>query len=139
MALYYDLQFYKDVYSLTLLLFQYTKEYPREYKHNLGEDIRRDSIELVRSIYRANRAKDKTTDLDAFLEAFEVLKFEVRLSMDLKILSVKHYTEVCVLMDSIGRQINAWRRSSAMPESVPSRRGGERRGLDESRGRSRER
>ena len=56
MALYYNLQVYKDVYSLVLLLFQYTKEYPKEYKYSLGEDIRRDSVVLVRSIYRANSA-----------------------------------------------------------------------------------
>lgn len=47
MALYYDLQVYKDVYRLTLLLFQYTKDFPKEYKYSLGEDIRRDSIDLV--------------------------------------------------------------------------------------------
>ena len=44
MALYYDLQIYKDVHSLVLLVFQYTKEFPKEYKFNLGEDMRRDSI-----------------------------------------------------------------------------------------------
>lgn len=36
MALYYDLQVYKDVYRLTLLLFQYTKDFPKEYKYSLG-------------------------------------------------------------------------------------------------------
>ena len=35
MALYYDLQVYKDVYRLTLLLFQYTKDFPKEYKYSL--------------------------------------------------------------------------------------------------------
>ena len=44
MALYYDLQIYKDVHSLVLLVFQDTKEFPKEYKFNLGEDMRRDSI-----------------------------------------------------------------------------------------------
>ena len=47
MNLYYDLQVYKDVYRLTLLLFQYAKDFPKEYKYSLGEDIRMDSIVLV--------------------------------------------------------------------------------------------
>lgn len=47
MGLYYDLQVYKNVYRLTLLLFKYTKDFPKEYKYSLGEDIRRDSIDLV--------------------------------------------------------------------------------------------
>ena len=65
MALYYDLQVYKDRYRLTLLLLQYTKDFPKEYKYSLGEDIRRDSIVLVRNIYRANKSFDKTPELDS--------------------------------------------------------------------------
>ena len=36
MALFHDLQVYKDVYRLTLLLFQYTKDFPKEYKYFFG-------------------------------------------------------------------------------------------------------
>ena len=74
MALYYDLQVYKDVYRLTLLLFQYTKDFPKEYKYSLGKDIRRDSIILVWSIYRANKVFDKTPALDAIIYDFTALK-----------------------------------------------------------------
>jgi hypothetical protein len=59
MALYYDLPVFKDVYTLILKIFEYTKDFPHEYKHSLGQDMKRDSIQLVRSIYRANKAKDK--------------------------------------------------------------------------------
>lgn len=53
MALYYDLPVYKDVYRLILKIFEYTKDFSREYKYTLGQDLKRDSIVLVRSIYRA--------------------------------------------------------------------------------------
>lgn len=111
MALYYDLQIYKDVHSLVLLVFQYTKEFPKEYKYSLGEDMRRDSIVLVRSIYRVNKAKEKESEFDAFLDDFEILKFEIRLSMDLHLISIGRYSEISRLVDSIGRQINGWRKS----------------------------
>ena len=111
MALYYDLQIYKDVHALTLLLFQITKEFPKEYKFNLGEDMRRDAIVLVRSIYRVNKATDKAPEFEKFFDDFEVLKFELRLSNDLRLLSVKKYSEICGLVDSIGRQINGWKKS----------------------------
>ncbi len=61
MALYYDLPVFKDVYRLILKLFEYTKDFPKEYKYTLGQDIKRDGIQLVRSIYRANKEKDKLT------------------------------------------------------------------------------
>ena len=101
MTLYYDLQVYKDVYRLTLLLFQYTKDFPKEYKYSLGEDFRRDNIDLVRSIYRANKASDKTLELDSFMDDFEVLKFELRLMKDLHLISVGKYSEISRITDGI--------------------------------------
>ena len=45
--------------------------------------MKRDGIKLVRSIYRANKAKDKTEYSSIFSCGFEVLKLEVRLCVDL--------------------------------------------------------
>lgn len=111
MALYYDLPVYKDTYKLLRLIFEYTKEYPREYKYTLGQDMKRDSLSLVRSIYRANRSTDKKEHLEEFLDDFEFLKLEVRLSYDMTIMTIRHYAGISMLMDDIGKQINAWRRS----------------------------
>ena len=66
MALYYDLPVFKDVYQLILKFFDYTKDFPREYKYTLGQDLKRVGINLVRSIYRANKAKIKTEYLENF-------------------------------------------------------------------------
>ncbi|RTY39572.1 four helix bundle protein [Chlorobium phaeovibrioides] len=112
MALYYDLPVFRDVYQLILLLFAYTREFPREYRYTLGQDIKRDSIVLVRSIYRANKAKSKAEYLEVFLDDFEVLKLEVRLCVDMKILSLKKQAEVAGLMESIGKQVTGWRNAS---------------------------
>jgi hypothetical protein len=71
MALYYDLPVFKDVYKLVLKVFEYTKEFAREYKYTLGQDMKRDSIQLVRSIYRANRNSDKRQYLEEFRDKFD--------------------------------------------------------------------
>ena len=60
LALYYDLPAYQDVYGLILKLFEITKDFPRDYEYTLGQELKRDGIVLVRSIYRANKAKTKT-------------------------------------------------------------------------------
>ena len=52
-------------------MFEFTKDFPREYKFTLGQDMKRDAIVLVRSIYRANKAKNKTGYLEQFLDNFE--------------------------------------------------------------------
>jgi len=76
MALYYDLPVFKEVYKLILLIFEYTKDFPKEYKYTLGQDLKRDGINLVRSIYRANKSKNKVAYLEQFLDDFELLKLE---------------------------------------------------------------
>lgn len=35
MALYYDLPVYRDTYKLILKIFEYTKDFPKEYKYTL--------------------------------------------------------------------------------------------------------
>ena len=53
MALYYKLPVFKDVYKMTLRIFELTANFSREYKCTLGQDLKRDCILLVRSMYRA--------------------------------------------------------------------------------------
>ena len=59
MALYYDLPVFKDVYKLTLLIYSLTKDFSKEYKYTLEQDLKRDVMVLMRSIYRANKAHSK--------------------------------------------------------------------------------
>jgi hypothetical protein len=59
MALYYDLPVYRDTYQLILKIFEVTKDFPKDYKYTLGQDMKRDALQLVRSIYRANKSTAK--------------------------------------------------------------------------------
>ncbi|NCC90937.1 MAG: four helix bundle protein [Spirochaetia bacterium] len=112
MALYYDLPVFQDVYKLVLLLFQYTTNFSREYKFTLGQDMKRDGIVLVRSIYRANKAKEKEQYLEQFLDDFELLKLEIRLAVDLHLVTIKQQAELTLLLSGIGKQITGWRNAS---------------------------
>ena len=66
MALYYDLPVFKDVYRLTLLIYSLTKDFSKEYKYTLGQDLKKDVMVLMRSIYRANKSQNKKEYLEAF-------------------------------------------------------------------------
>jgi hypothetical protein len=50
MALYYDLPVYRDTYRLILKIFECTKDFSKEYKYTLGQDMKRDALQLVRSM-----------------------------------------------------------------------------------------
>ena len=112
MALYQDLPVFRDVYQLTLRIHQLTQSFAREFKYTLGQDMKRDCLALLRSIYRVNRSRAKGLLLDVFLDDFELLKLEVRLCADLKLLSLKQQAELIELMDTIGKQITGWRNAN---------------------------
>jgi len=112
-VLYDGLPVFADVYSLTKLVFVCTQDFPREHKYTLGQDMKRDCLLLLRTIYRANKSRDRQAVLDEFLDNFELLKLEVRLSADLKLLSLKKQAELARLTDSVGRQITGWRNASS--------------------------
>jgi hypothetical protein len=99
MALYYDLPVFRDVYTLTLQLFEITQHFSREYKFTLGQDMKRDCLILVRSIYRANKNKEKGAYLEQFLDDFEVLKLEIRLCKDLQLITIKQQAQFALLME----------------------------------------
>ncbi len=112
MGLYYELPVYRDTYRLILKVFEITKSFSREYKYCFGQDMKRDAMSLMRNIYRANKAKAKKEHLEAFLDDFELLKLEIRLCADMKLLTIKKQAELSELMGSIGKQITGWRNAA---------------------------
>jgi len=67
MALYYDLPVYRDTYKLILKIFECTKDFSKEFKYTLGQDMKRDALQLVRSIYRANKAQSSRRPRQQYL------------------------------------------------------------------------
>ena len=84
MALFTELPVYRDTYKLSLLLYETTNNFSRDYKHDLGSSIKKSCLKLVRCIYHANISGDKVPHLKVFEDVFQILKFEMRLSIDLK-------------------------------------------------------
>jgi hypothetical protein len=111
MALYYDLPVYRDTYKLILKIFEFSKDFPKDYKYTLGQDMKRDALKLVRRIFRANKSVQKKEHLDDFMDDFELIKLEIRLCTDMKVLPIKKQAELSLLMDSIGKQITGWSKS----------------------------
>lgn len=114
MVLYSQLPIYRDSYTLLLEIYQITNKFPRDYKYTLGQDMKRDSLFLFRELYGANVSVEKRAEhLDNFLTAFEMLKIEIRLCVDLNVLPIKKLAQLSLIMDSIAKQAMAWRKKSA--------------------------
>lgn len=66
MALYTELPMHRDTYQLILKVFEYTRDFSKEYKYTLGQDMKRDALRLMRSIYRANKITNRKEHLEVF-------------------------------------------------------------------------
>jgi 23S rRNA-intervening sequence protein len=96
---------------MTLGLFHVIKKYPKEFKYTLGEQLKKDSLALVATIYKANSILDrKTTILEArgYLESVRVL---LRLSKDLHILPLDKFVNINGSVEMISKQLTAWSKS----------------------------
>ena len=109
MVLYNELPVYRDTYNLMVEVYQVTSRFSHEFKYSLGQDMKRDVLSLFRNLYRANRSSVKHVYLEDFLSDFELLKVEMRLCVDLKLLPINKMAQLSKLTDAIGKQVTAWR------------------------------
>ena len=111
MAMHTDLPVYKDTYQFVLKIFECTKNFSKEYKYTIGADLKRDAMQLLRTIYRVNRSKEKKELLEAFLDEFELVKLQLRLCVDLKVMPIRAQAMLSEIAERIGKQVIGWRNS----------------------------
>lgn len=68
---------------------------------------------LVRGIYRANKSKEKQEYLETLLDDFELLKLQIRLCHDLKLMNSTQMAALSLLTDSIGKLTTAWKNKNS--------------------------
>ena len=94
MAQYDELPVYKASYDLLLEIFKFTKEFSREYKYTVGESLKKETLELITLIYRANSKQKKWHTLQLAREKIEVVRLFIRLMTDLKQISLEKFVQI---------------------------------------------
>ncbi len=94
LALYSCLSVYKATYDLLIAIFQFTKDFGKEYKYKVGESLKKETIELLTLIYRANLKRDKQEVLQEARERIEVIRLFIRLMKDMKQISLKQFVQI---------------------------------------------
>lgn len=111
MATYDNLPVYKVSYDLLNKTFLIVRDYNREYKYTLWESIKKEIIDLIISIYRANSHVQKQAYLEDARGHIEVVRLLFRLSKDLRLVDLKEFIEVNQMIESISKQLTAWWKS----------------------------
>jgi hypothetical protein len=111
MAQYNELPVYKATYDLLLAIFQFTKEFSREYKYTVGESLKKETIELLTLIYRANSRYKKEDVLQIAREQIEVIRLLIRVMKDMKQISLKKFVTVNKSVENVSKQLSGWQKS----------------------------
>jgi hypothetical protein len=111
MATYNHLPVYKVSYDLLVELFRFVKDFSREYKFSLGESIKKETIEMITNIYRANSSRNKGPLIESAREHVETIRLYLRLTHDLKQISLSKFVRLNEKIESISKQLTAWQKS----------------------------
>lgn len=88
-------------------------KFPRSFRFTLGERMERRLYDILECLVRASfeRGGDKGRLLREVNVALEVLRHEVRLCLDFRLLSEPQVEHVTRLVDAVGRQVGGWLRA----------------------------
>ncbi|MBK9328437.1 MAG: four helix bundle protein [Sphingobacteriales bacterium] len=111
MAYYHELPVYKASYDLLLGIFQFTKNFNKEYKYTVGESLKKETTELIITIYKTNATKEKEIWLNKAKEHVEVIRLLIRLMKDLKQISIKAFVQINDQIENVSKQLNGWQKS----------------------------
>lgn len=112
MAYYNELPVYKATYNLLLEMFRFTKDFTKEYKYTVGESLKKETIELIILIYRANSRSDKQETLQTAREHIEVIRLLIRLMKDLHQINVKKFVFINLQVENVSKQLAGWQKFS---------------------------
>ena len=119
MARFDTLPIYAVCYELLLRMFHNIQSFPKEYRYTLGERIQNVMLDMTIDIYRANMLKYKSSALKSLNNRIQLLYIYLRISHDMKILSMQKYASMIEQVDDISRQATGWLKSvEKSPESA---------------------
>jgi hypothetical protein len=128
MALHTETEIYAGCFELLGAAVDTIRNMRRDVKPILGKMIVEACVELDLWLRAANIAADKEPHLLKFLERLEVIEFLMRTCRDRNYVPVKAYAEIILRTQSIGKQVNGWRRAererhTQQPGLFPDRQG----------------
>ena len=111
MTIYLYLPVYKASYDLVLEMFKVIKDFNREYKYTLGENMKKEAIEMITNIYRANSSFSKKPHIVMARERIETIRIFFRLTKDLRQVGLKRFVDINEKIENVSKQLAAWERS----------------------------
>jgi hypothetical protein len=115
MALYSNLPVYKLGYDLLIEIYKRSKNFSREYKYTIGEKLKAESLEMLIYVYKANKSKkeNRLENIELARKNLEVIRLLLRVTKDLKIITIKGFTYLNLKIEELSKQLTAWQKYTA--------------------------
>lgn len=108
MASYDNLPVYKTTYELLSYVFRMNRHVSRDYRYTLCETLKKELIDMLILIYKANMVTDKVGHIAQAREKIAVVKIYLRLLCDLKQISIKQFAQTAEMSESVSKQLASW-------------------------------
>ena len=109
MAKYDELPVFKATYDLLLRIYMVSQHWSRDIRYTLGEELKKEVIEILQLIYQANASKKKVAFLSSCRVKLIKVRLQIRVAKDLKQLHLNQY-------GLLSKQLSGWEKSERRKE-----------------------
>lgn len=102
----------QKAYDLSLWLLPKVERFSRTYRFTIGDRITTTMLDLLTALVEAAYSARREAPLDRAIRDLNCLRFLMRLSKDLNLLSVESYGFAAGLIEELGRMAGGWRKAS---------------------------
>lgn len=107
----------QKAYDWNIWVFPHVEKFPKSYRFSLGENLVNGSLSLLMNLVDATYHTRNTGALGNAVRDVNRLRYLVRMSKDLKVLSSGSYEFAAKGLDEIGRMAGGWFKSARAKEA----------------------
>lgn len=103
-----ELQILVDLYDFMKWFLPKISKFSRNYRYTLGLRIENHLYSFLETLINAKFSSDKVSLLRKANTDLEILRYFVRISFDLRLITLKQYEFISMRVNEIGGQIGGW-------------------------------
>jgi four helix bundle protein len=103
-----NLIIFQKFYDLILWFYPIVNKFPQKQRFVLGQQIQNELLEILKNIIEANQEVQRVAILKQASVSLDKLRILIRLSKDLRFISVKQYQIAAEKINEIGRLLSGW-------------------------------
>jgi len=108
----WNLPIFEKTYELILWLYPTVNKFPKSQRFILGQHIENTILEILEEVIETNQKRNKAPFLKKISVKLDKLRILIRLSKDLKFISIRQYSFAAEKINEIGKMLGGWIKSS---------------------------